>query len=257
MKSAKRKLRIYEVPISYHGRTYEEGKKIGWKDGLKALGVDLQILADRRSVRRALRPRRAQQSHRHAAISELAGAQAAPARGRYGARSRRGHRQHRRAADGRGACCTWPPRRTRCTCTRCATASCARPTWWCSASIRRCPKIWPGWKTASTRCSASTCWNTWTIPAAVLDSLRATLKPGGALVVLVPNGPRLFGSLDRSLGHKRRYQRGRESASCSKPAASRWRRSYSFNKAGAPPWWAYGKLLGSGRHQQAGAEDFR
>jgi len=33
MKSAKRKLRIYEVPISYHGRTYEEGKKIGWKDG--------------------------------------------------------------------------------------------------------------------------------------------------------------------------------------------------------------------------------
>src|SRR5215471_1689714 len=39
MKSAKRKLRIYEVPISYHGRTYEEGKKINWKDGLKALGV--------------------------------------------------------------------------------------------------------------------------------------------------------------------------------------------------------------------------
>src|SRR5215471_8631411 len=39
MKSAKRKLRIYEVPISYHGRTYEEGKKIGWKDGIKALLV--------------------------------------------------------------------------------------------------------------------------------------------------------------------------------------------------------------------------
>jgi glycosyltransferase involved in cell wall biosynthesis len=30
-------LRIYEVGISYHGRTYEEGKKIGWKDGVKAL----------------------------------------------------------------------------------------------------------------------------------------------------------------------------------------------------------------------------
>jgi glycosyltransferase involved in cell wall biosynthesis len=28
--------RIYEVPISYHGRTYAEGKKIGWKDGFKA-----------------------------------------------------------------------------------------------------------------------------------------------------------------------------------------------------------------------------
>src|SRR5579863_6848312 len=43
MKCAKRKLRIYEVPISYHGRTYEEGKKIGWKDGLKALGVVLRF----------------------------------------------------------------------------------------------------------------------------------------------------------------------------------------------------------------------
>src|SRR5437879_13706139 len=42
MKSAKRKFRIYEVPISYHGRTYEEGKKIGWKDGVKALGVVLK-----------------------------------------------------------------------------------------------------------------------------------------------------------------------------------------------------------------------
>lgn len=41
MKCSKRKLRIYEVPISYHGRTYEEGKKIGWKDGVKALGVVL------------------------------------------------------------------------------------------------------------------------------------------------------------------------------------------------------------------------
>ena len=38
---SKRKLRVYEVPISYHGRTYEEGKKIGWKDGVKALGVIL------------------------------------------------------------------------------------------------------------------------------------------------------------------------------------------------------------------------
>ncbi|MDA3898312.1 MAG: glycosyltransferase family 2 protein [Desulfobacteraceae bacterium] len=34
---AKKKLRIYEVPISYYGRTYEEGKKINWKDGFRAL----------------------------------------------------------------------------------------------------------------------------------------------------------------------------------------------------------------------------
>src|SRR3977135_4139852 len=41
MKVSKRKLRVYEVPISYPGRNYDEGKKIGWKDGVKALGVVL------------------------------------------------------------------------------------------------------------------------------------------------------------------------------------------------------------------------
>jgi glycosyltransferase involved in cell wall biosynthesis len=37
VKIAKRRLRIFEVGISYWGRTYEEGKKIGWKDGVRAL----------------------------------------------------------------------------------------------------------------------------------------------------------------------------------------------------------------------------
>lgn len=37
VKIAKRKLRVYEVGISYWGRTYAEGKKVGWKDGFRAL----------------------------------------------------------------------------------------------------------------------------------------------------------------------------------------------------------------------------
>jgi len=37
VKVAQRGLRIYEVGISYWGRTYEEGKKIGWKDGIRAI----------------------------------------------------------------------------------------------------------------------------------------------------------------------------------------------------------------------------
>ena len=60
VKVAKRRLRIYEVGISYWGRTYEEGKKIGWKDGFRALWclvkysitepvVALQIIDDRRA----------------------------------------------------------------------------------------------------------------------------------------------------------------------------------------------------------------
>jgi glycosyltransferase involved in cell wall biosynthesis len=38
VKVAKLGCRIYEVPIAYHGRTYAEGKKIGWRDGVAALG---------------------------------------------------------------------------------------------------------------------------------------------------------------------------------------------------------------------------
>lgn len=36
-KLAKKRCRIYEVGVSYYGRTYEEGKKIGWRDGVRAL----------------------------------------------------------------------------------------------------------------------------------------------------------------------------------------------------------------------------
>ena len=36
-KVARRRCRIYEVGISYYGRTYDEGKKIGWKDGVRAI----------------------------------------------------------------------------------------------------------------------------------------------------------------------------------------------------------------------------
>ena len=42
-KICKRDLRIYQLPISYYGRTYAEGKKITWRDGFKALWVLLRV----------------------------------------------------------------------------------------------------------------------------------------------------------------------------------------------------------------------
>jgi hypothetical protein len=36
-KVARKNVRIYEVAISYHGRTYAEGKKVGWRDGIRAI----------------------------------------------------------------------------------------------------------------------------------------------------------------------------------------------------------------------------
>jgi len=54
VKVAKRRLRIYEVGISYWGRTYEEGKKIGWKDGFRALWCLMKYSIKERAV--AVRP---------------------------------------------------------------------------------------------------------------------------------------------------------------------------------------------------------
>jgi glycosyltransferase involved in cell wall biosynthesis len=42
-KVCKRKLRIYELPISYYGRTREEGKKITWQDGVRAIWVLFRV----------------------------------------------------------------------------------------------------------------------------------------------------------------------------------------------------------------------
>jgi len=153
MKSAKRKLRIYEVPISYHGRTYEEGKKVGWKDGLRALAVIFKFLAHRRPLCRPIRPRRSQQSHRHAPVSELARAEAPAVRGRRspGVGAGIGNIAGSSWPDGcstcRGERSAEPPR-------VCATAFCVRPTWWSSASTPKFRPTWPASKAASIRCFA-------------------------------------------------------------------------------------------------------
>ncbi len=55
VKIAKRRLRIYEVGISYWGRTYEEGKKIGWKDGVRALWCLVKYAATEPAVPAASR----------------------------------------------------------------------------------------------------------------------------------------------------------------------------------------------------------
>ena len=39
----RQRLRIYELPIAYYGRTYAEGKKITWRDGFKAIGVLIAV----------------------------------------------------------------------------------------------------------------------------------------------------------------------------------------------------------------------
>jgi glycosyltransferase involved in cell wall biosynthesis len=53
-KIAKASWRIYEVPISYHGRTYAEGKKITWKDGIRGIYSTIKYNLRSRRVTRSL-----------------------------------------------------------------------------------------------------------------------------------------------------------------------------------------------------------
>lgn len=76
-------------------------------------------------------------------------------------------------------------------------------------------------------------------------SLRAILKllrPGGRLVLLVPALPALYGTLDRALGHYRRYGR-RDLTHRLEDAGFRTEHTEYFNLGGIPGWWLTGRVL--------------
>ena len=80
-----------------------------------------------------------------------------------------------------------------------------------------------------------------------LRNMRERVKPGGRLVVLVPAYPWLLNSMDRAIGHHRRYGKGRLE---SRLTAAGWQveRTFRFNAFGVPGWFAGGLL----RRQTAG-----
>jgi glycosyltransferase involved in cell wall biosynthesis len=243
MKSAKRKLRIYEVPISYHGRTYEEGKKIGWKDGIKALGVILKFWAidDLYSA-----------PYGRGVLNNLTGT---PQYLSWLAREIRPHIGNEVLEIGAGignitarlmgkralyVAGEKDPLHLHALRNRFLRTP--------NVVVRRLdPEIPKDLEGLEPRFDTVLCVNVLEYledPGRTLASLRAVLKPNGVVVILVPNGPGLFGTLDSRLGHKRRY---------SSEGARRLLEGqgfdvehiYSFNKAGAPPWKIYGKALGA------------
>jgi len=80
-------------------------------------------------------------------------------------------------------------------------------------------------------------------PVQVLDSLGHCLKTGGTLVVLVPQGKDLYGSLDEAMGHRRRFSSA-DLAQALGQAGFEVLAFYQLNKIGALSWWIFGKLLG-------------
>ena len=245
MKSAKRKLRIYEVPISYHGRTYEEGKKIGWKDGVKALGVilkfwvidDLYLAPYGRGMLNnltgtpqylswlaaILRPHVGDSSLEiGAGIGNLAG-RLMSRRLLYVAAEKDPLYLH--ALNNRFL-------RTP------------------NVRVKRLdPESPSDFAAMDYTFDTVLCLNVLEYlddPASTLRAIRGVLNPSGSVVVLVPQNPSLFGELDKSLGHKQRYTEVALRRILYE-AGLRLETAYEINRAGTPPWWLYSKVVGSVR----------
>ena len=75
-----------------------------------------------------------------------------------------------------------------------------------------------------------------------LRNIRASLQKNGRAIILVPNGPGLYGSLDRVLGHYRRYTQEQLREVCEQ-AGFRVEKMLKFNRIGAPGWWWNGRVL--------------
>jgi SAM-dependent methyltransferase len=79
-------------------------------------------------------------------------------------------------------------------------------------------------------------------PEAALKHTFGALAPGGVVVVLVPQGPRLFGSLDVALEHRERYTRSGLTDALQR-AGFEIAHVRDFNRVSVPAWWVNGKIL--------------
>lgn len=241
MKSSKRKLRIYEVPISYHGRTYEEGKKIGWRDGVKVFGVILRYwLIDDLYVT----------PYGRGALNNITGTP------QYVSWVTSILRQHvgdtvleLGAGIGNIAGRLMGKRQL-------YIASEKDPLYLHALRNRflRTPNVSVldldpsnAAQFSSLRESVDTvlCLNVLEYaddPALTLRNVWSALKPGGSALVLVPQGRSIYGAIDETLGHKRRFN-GEELREMLQSAGFSVVNVHQVNKVGVPPWWFYGNLL--------------
>ncbi len=241
MKSAKRKLRIYEVPISYHGRTYEEGKKIGWKDGIKALGVvlrfwvidDLYAAPYGRAFLNNLTGTPQYLSWLVRVLRPYVGDTVLEAGAGIGNIAARLMGRRLLYVAGEKDPLHLHALRNRFLRTPNLTVRQMDP---------ECARDFEGLDETFDTVLCVNVLEYVEDPAVTISLLRRTLKTGGALIVLVPQSRGLYGSLDRAMGHKRRFQRD-EAVGLLRDAGMKVESVRGLNKISAPSWWLYSRVL--------------
>jgi glycosyltransferase involved in cell wall biosynthesis len=240
IKLAKRGARIFEVPISYSGRTYHEGKKINWKDGVRALWAifryaisDNLYVEDERGGEILERLNRAPRFTRWMAdtIRPYVGQRVLEIGAGIGNMSV--HLMPRSvywATDVKSEYLDYLE-----------TMQTTRPYMRVGYTNAMEPDSFPARESFDT----VVCLN---VVEHIEDDVGAlrnvwnVLEPGGRAVILVPNGPNLYGSLDKVLGHCRRYTT-EQLVAVSQEAGFHVEEVLKFNRPGVPAWWLNGKIL--------------
>jgi glycosyltransferase involved in cell wall biosynthesis len=240
VKLARRQARIYEVPITYHGRTYEEGKKIGFKDAIAAMAVliraslsgniykdegpaILHVLSNANRFNRWMAD--TVSPYLGPSVLELGAGMGnlsrllSPRRRRYVAtdideehlarlRSRLAHRPNLETA----VCDLMRPEDF-------APFQGQMDSVVCLNVVEHIPHDLTG-----------------------LRNIYSALRPGGRAVVLVPQGQAVYGTLDVALGHVQRYSR-KELQEKMTQCGFKVERVLEFNRATYPGWFVNGRIL--------------
>ena len=240
IKLAKRGSRIFEVSISYSGRTYGEGKKIKWTDGVRALWAILHYAASDRIF-----------------IEDESGGEIlerlnrAPRFTRWMADVIRPYIGDRVLEVGAGT-------------GNMSVHLMPRPVYWATdvnshyldylvtlratrpyMRVTYTDAMDGGTFPKGQSFDTVVCLN---VVEHVQDDLGAlrnvwhALSDGGRAIILVPCGPELYGTLDEVLGHFRRYTR-EQLVDVAEQAGFRVEQVLNFNRPGVPAWWLNGRVL--------------
>jgi SAM-dependent methyltransferase len=241
IKLAKREARLFEIPISYSGRTYQEGKKIDWRDGFKALWAILRFWISDRIY--------ADDEYGSQILGRLG---RAPRFNTWMADTIRPFCGRKVLEIGSGT-----GNLTRRLIPRDAyVASDINPLYLQtlrSLTIDRpyldvtltdvtrgesFPRVEGGFDTV-------VCLNVIEHvddDVGALRNIRASLAPDGRAIVLVPHGPALLGSQDEVLGHRRRYTEASLRAAL-QAGGLELEQLVHFNRVSWAPWWMNGRVL--------------
>ena len=240
IKLAKRGSRIFEVPISYSGRTYAEGKKIGWRDGVRALWAIFKYAASDRVF--------ADDSHGGEILMRL---NRAPRFIKWMADVISPYVGERVLEIGAGIgnltlnlvprTVYWATDINPKYLDRLEEMRSTRPYLQVAYTNGMVGDSFPTGQSFDT----VVCLNVvehLSDDVGALRNVYNALEQGGRAIILVPNGPKLYGTLDEVLGHCRRYAPD-QLGSAGQQAGFHLEKMISFNRAGVPAWWLNGKIL--------------